>query len=103
MGLSYDRLNTTCRDKFGFASTYTPEGGTGRSVIVIIDRDYFSETPTIGVQTEKLVIQAVSGDIPEIATGDVFSFAMDDLNGDFKVVEVKPDYFGMTDLALNKV
>lgn len=103
MTVSYDRLNTRCRDKYGIASTYTPDGGTGRAVVVIVDRDYFAETGGQGIQTEKLIIQAVSSDIPEIATGDLFDFAAADLTGTYKVAEAKPDFYGMIDLALNKV
>lgn len=102
MAISYDRLNTRVRDKFGITATYTPAGGTGRTVIIVCEREYFSETPGVGMQTEKLIAQAVTDDVVEIAAGDQFDFATDDLTGTFKVVEVKHDYLGMTDIVLNK-
>lgn len=102
MAVSYDRLNSRVRDKFGIPATYTPAASTGRAVTIIIERDYFSETPGAGIQTERLVAQAVTDDVVEIAVGDNFTFATDDLAGSFKVVEVKHDYLGMTDIVLNK-
>lgn len=102
MAINYDRLNSRVRDKFGLSATYTPAGGTGRAVTVVIERDYFSDTPGAGIQTERLVAQAVTDDVVEIAVGDNFTFATDNLAGSFKVVEVKHDYLGMSDIVLNK-
>lgn len=102
MTVSFDRLNSRVRDKFGVISTFTPEGGAGRSVTVIIERDYFADTPGVGVQSEKIVAKAVTGDVPEIEVGDTFAFALAGLTGTYKVVEVQHDFLGMTDLVLNK-
>lgn len=102
MSVSFDRLNSRVRDKFGLASTYTPAGGSGRSVTVVIERDYFADAPAMGIQTEKIVAKAVTDDVTEIAVGDAFDFATADLTGSYTVVEVKHDFLGMTDIVLNK-
>lgn len=103
MTVSYDRLNERVRDKFGIDSTYTPDGGIARTVVAVVERDYFSETVGVGIQTESLVLKVVDSDVPEIAVGDVFSWASGSLAGTYTVVEVKPDFHGMTDVVINKV
>jgi hypothetical protein len=98
MTLSYDRLNTRNRDKFGVNVTYTPAGGVGRTVKAILDRDYFSDTGGVGIQTESFVVQLVDADVPELAAGDGVTYG----GVNYTAVEVKPDFHGMTDVVLNK-
>lgn len=98
MAVSYDRLNQAVRDKFGIDATYTPDGGSPRTVKGVMERDYFSETGGIGIQTEALVFQVVDADVPELAVGDGFVL----LATAYTVVEVKPDFHGMTDIVLNR-
>ena len=99
MAVSYDRLNTTVRDKFGIDVTYTPDGGSPRTVKAVVERNYFAETGGVGIQTESLVLQVVDDDVPELAAGDDFTV----LTVAYVAVEVKPDFNGMTEVVLNKV
>lgn len=98
MAVSYDRLNTKSRDKFGIDVIYTPDGGSPRTVKAIVDRDYYSETGGVGIQTETLVLEVVDDDLPELAVGDGFEV----LTVAYNAVEVKPDFHGMTDVVLNR-
>jgi hypothetical protein len=99
MALSYDRLNSTVRNKFGIDVTFTPDGAAGRTVKGIINRDYFSETGGVGIQTEAYILQVVDADVPELAVGDQFTINATT----FRAVEIKPDFDGMSEVVLNKV
>jgi hypothetical protein len=99
MAVSYSRLNSRVRDKFGIDITYIPAGASGRTVKGIIDRNYFSDTGgAAGIQTESFILQVVNNDIPELAAGDDFTIA----GTNYKAVEIRPDFFGMTEIVLNK-
>jgi hypothetical protein len=98
MAVSYDRLNAAVRDKFGIEVTYTPEGGSPRTVEAVVERDYYAETGGVGIQTEVLVLRVVDSDVPELAVGDGFEV----LSLAYVAVEVKPDFHGMTDVVLNR-
>jgi hypothetical protein len=98
VAVSYDRLNSRVRDKFGVPVTYTPAGGVGRPVLAIVDRDYFSDTGGVGIQTETFVLQVVDADVPELAAGDGFTIT----GTAYMAVEIKPDFFGMTQVVLNR-
>jgi hypothetical protein len=98
MAVSYTRLNSAVRDKFGIDITFTPAGGVARTITAIIDRTYFAETGTIGIQTESFVLNVVDADVPELAAGDAFTVAA--IN--YLAVEIQPDFYGMTNIILNK-
>jgi hypothetical protein len=98
VAVSYARLNTRVRDKFGVDVIYTPAGGAGRTVRAIVNRDYFADTGGVGIQTETFVLQVVDDDVPELAAGDGFTVA----GSAFVAVEVKPDFFGMSEVVLNR-
>jgi hypothetical protein len=99
MVVDYSRLNSRVRDKFGISATYSPAGGNPRTITVIVDQEYYSETGGIGIQTESVSVQVVDLDVPELAVNDRLT-----INGKtYRVVEIKPDFFGMTDAILNTV
>lgn len=102
MSISYDRLNAKVRNKFGVDSIYTPTGGDPRTVKVIVEEDYFSGSPGVGVQTATLVAKVVDADVPELAVGDIFTWSAGRLAGSYEAKEIKPDFHGMTDIVLNK-
>jgi hypothetical protein len=95
MAISYGRLNTAVRDKFGIDAIYTPAGGDPRTVKVVVDREYIVDSE---IATEAFILQVVDDDVPELAVGDLFEV----LAVAYTVVEVKPDFFGMTGVILNK-
>lgn len=99
MSVSYDRLNQTVRNKFGDPVTYTPAGGSARTVEAIFERNYFSETGGTGIQTESFFLQVVDADLPELATGDAFTIS----GIVYQAKEIKPDFQGMTEIILRKV
>jgi hypothetical protein len=98
--VDFGPLNRRCRDKFGTTATFTPDAGAGtpRELVGVYDAEYYSETPGVGTQTETAVFVVVSADIPDGAPGDLLTHA----GIDYKIVEVKPDGLGMSDLVLNK-
>ncbi len=102
MAVDFTRLNTRTRDKFGNDCTFTPDGGEARTVRVVVDQDYFADTGGVGIQTEKVAVQGCISDFEDLAVGDVFAFALDELTGNFKVVEVQSDFKGFVTCILNK-
>jgi hypothetical protein len=98
MAVSYDHLNRTVLDKFGVSITYTPKAGTARALTVIIDENYVSDIGGVGIQTKSLVVQIVDADAPEIAFDDAMQIA----GVDYYVVDIRPDYNGMSVIVLNK-
>jgi hypothetical protein len=98
MPVSYDRLNTRVRDKYGVIFNYTPAGGTAREVKGVIERAFFPDTGSVGIQSERFRLQVVDDDVPELAVNDVFEFA----GVNYAVRVIEPDFFGMTDILLQK-
>lgn len=98
MAVAYNRLNAKVRDKFGVDMTYTPAGRAGRTVRAIIDESYTSDTGGVGIQTETYILLVVDTDMPELAAGDGFTINA----ADYVAKEIKPDFFGMTQVLLQR-
>jgi hypothetical protein len=96
MAVNYDRLNAACRDKHGTVISYTPAGGNPRNITAIIDQVYYSDTGGVGIQTHRVTLHLVAGDVPELAAGDVFTI----LGVDHVAVEIQPDFFGMLEAVI---
>ena len=93
----------------GEACTFTPEGGAGVSIKVILDQEYF-EVPgeSVGVNSSQPIVYGKAKDLKAAKYGDQLSFAaIKDLSGNmiknatiYKVTGVQPDNAGLIVLTL---
>lgn len=76
-------------DGHGVAATYTPSGGSGSSIDVILNREYVSigGPSQVGVESFAPVVYCRASDVSSIAQGD--TFLIDSTT--YTVVGVEPD------------
>jgi hypothetical protein len=82
-------------DEFATAATYTPAGGSAKTVNGIFDARYFE---ALGIDGTQPAFTCVASDVPDAARGD--ALVIDSV--DYKVSGVEPDGTGLTVLRLEK-
>ena len=95
----------------GVSATYTPSGGSGSTIKVILEDEYLSvDGLTVGVEGSTPVAYCKTKDVSSASHGDTLAFAAQtDLDGNtlksartYSVVNVQPDNTGITALILQE-
>ena len=114
MALEFDRdFNGYLDADFGHGMTvtYTPQGGSGSSINIILEQEYFGiDVGTVDVQGFQPIAFCKSTDVPSVAHGDsIVAPAYKNLDGTtikagatYKVVNVQADNTGITQLMLEE-
>ena len=76
-------------DAFGVAATYTPSGGSGSAIDVILNREFVAveANGTVGVESYSPVVHCRLSDVTNIGHGDPFLIS----STTYTVVEVAKD------------
>ncbi len=95
----------------GMTVTYTPQGGSGSSIKIILEQEYFGiDVGTVDVEGLQPIAFCKTTDVPSVAHGDsIVAPAYKNLDGTtikagatYKVVNVQPDNTGITQLMLEE-
>ena len=79
--------------------TNTPKPGSASAITVIFRNEFYLEDGgTVGVETTQPVITVETSKVPGIAHGDVIGIS----GINYKVIGIRPDGTGISEIALEK-
>jgi len=94
-----DQLGFLDTETHGQTVSYTPSGGSATNIKAIVNDAYFDiDGDSVDIEGKQIILTCRTADAPSAAHNDTFVFE----STTFKVVNVRPDGTGFTEMMLQE-
>jgi hypothetical protein len=94
-----DQLGFLDTETHGLTVSYTPSGGSASNIKAIVNDEYFGiDGDSVDIEGKQIFLTCRTSNAPNAAHGDTFAFE----SKTFKVVNVRPDGTGFTEMVLEE-